>query len=281
MLKEKVFQRMRKGSGTGWVPAWCKALLACTCLLLVTGPRAAARELPHPPFSAGEEFTFHVRWGMIPAGTATLSVLAGEPPEARGSFHFVATASTLPFVDLFYKVRDRVDSYTDGHVTRSLLYIVEKKGRRHKRTEVRFDWERGQATCHENGRAREPIRLLPGSFDPLSVFYAFRLFDLAPGKVLTSPVTDGKKCVQGTAKVLERQTVTVPCGTFDTYVVEPDLRDVRGIFEKSRNATFRIWVSADSRRIPVRVESEVIVGSFVAELVSVRSGSAPSPSPGH
>jgi hypothetical protein len=276
---------MRGKLRQGHPAVWGNIFWVSACLLLLScvGPRgafAASRGLAAPPFSPGEELTFHVRWGMIPAGTATLSVLSGGSTAERQGFHFVATAKTLPFVDLFYMVRDRIDSYTDHHVTRSLLYSVEKKGTRPKRVEVAFDWERGQATYRENGKARQSIRLLDGAFDPLSVFYAFRFFDLAPGKVLTAAVTDGKKCVQGTAKVLARQTVTVPCGTFDTFVVEPDFRDVRGIFEKSRNASFRIWVSADSRRIPVKVESEVIVGSFVAELVSVGTGPTASPSPG-
>jgi hypothetical protein len=51
-------------------------------------------------------------------------------------------------------------------------------------------------------------------------------------------------------------------------LVEPDLKHVGGVFKKSKNAKLRIWVTADARRIPVKIESEVIVGSFVGELVS-------------
>jgi hypothetical protein len=46
-----------------------------------------------------------------------------------------------------------------------------------------------------------------------------------------------------------------------------------------------VWVTADEARIPVKVKSEVIVGSFVAELIKVegrpalRSSASPSAPP--
>jgi hypothetical protein len=44
---------------------------------------------------------------------------------------------------------------------------------------------------------------------------------------------------------------------------------VNVVFEKSENAKIQIWVTADKRRMPVKIKSKVLVGSFVGELVSV------------
>ena len=79
-------------------------------------------------------------------------------------------------------------------------------------------------------------------------------------------MTDGVKCVIGKATVVGRETVTVPAGTFDTYLVEPDLEHVGGVFKKSKDAKLKVWVTADERRIPVKVASRVVVGNFYAEL---------------
>lgn len=57
-------------------------------------------------------------------------------------------------------------------------------------------------------------------------------------------------------------------GTYDTYLIEPELKHVGGVFEKSKNAKIQLWVTADKRRIPVKIKSKVVVGSFVGELVS-------------
>jgi hypothetical protein len=40
------------------------------------------------------------------------------------------------------------------------------------------------------------------------------------------------------------------------------------VFEKSKDAEIELWVSADKRRVPLRIKSKVIVGSFVGELIS-------------
>jgi len=61
----------------------------------------------------------------------------------------------------------------------------------------------------------------------------------------------------------------VPVGTYDTYLFEPDIEHVGGVFEKSKDAKIELWITADKRRIPVRLRSKVIVGSFVGELVSM------------
>jgi hypothetical protein len=221
------------------------------------------------PFEAGERLRFEVSWGIIPAGTAVLQVAEASFKDGGCGYHFSAEASTYPFIDLIYMVRDRVDSFTDRDLKRSFLYRVENAGRRKKLSEITFDWTSLKAQYREGEKAREPIAILPGSLDPLSIFYAFRLQELSEGIELSSPVTDGKRCVTGNVKVLRKEKISVPAGSFETYLVEPDLKHVRGIFEKSPGARLFVWVTADGRSIPVRIKSKVIVGSFVAELVSI------------
>jgi hypothetical protein len=220
------------------------------------------------PFQPGEWLKFQAKWGFIPAGEAVLEVLPTENLNGMESRHFVMTARTYPFIDLFYRVRDRIDSYTDIGMTHSILYKEQKSGRRKKDVIVDFNWVNREAGYSKNGKKRRHISILPGSFDPLSVFYAFRTHALEEESVIKVPVTDGKKCVVGIAKVIKREIISVAGRTYDTYLVEPDLEHIGGVFEKSKNAKLQIWVTADQRRIPVRVKSKVIVGSFVAELIS-------------
>jgi hypothetical protein len=89
---------------------------------------------------------------------------------------------------------------------------------------------------------------------------------------IKAPVTDGKKFVNGEAMVLKKEKIYVTDEWIETYLVEPDLKHIGGIFKKSKNAKLRIWVTADKRRIPIKIKSKVAVGSFVAELVSYQPG---------
>ena len=59
---------------------------------------------------------------------------------------------------------------------------------------------------------------------------------------------------------------------YETYLVEPDLKYLGGVFKKSEDAKLQIWVTTDERRVPVRIKSKLVVGSFVAELVSYQNG---------
>jgi hypothetical protein len=220
------------------------------------------------PFHPKEKLTFQVKWSFLPAGEAVLEILPIETIQGVTSYHFVMIAKTYPFIDLFYKVRDRIDAFTDTGMTHSILYKKQKKGKSKKNVVVTFNWEKQTTRYSNQGKQAKPILIKPGSFDPLSVFYAFRLYDLKVGTKHQIPVTDGKKCVEGEATVIKREKITVANRTYDTFLVEPDLKHIGGVFEKSEKAKLEIWVTADTQKIPVKIKSKVIVGSFVAELIS-------------
>jgi hypothetical protein len=241
------------------------------CLyLLGAGPNPAAADNV-TAFFPGERLEFRLKWAFIHAGTASLQVLPMETIDGQSAYHFRLTAHSTAFVDNFYKVRDRIDAYADNHLTHSVYYRKKQhEGSTQRDVEVTFDWLKQEAVYANHGKKMKPIELLAGAFDPLSVFYLARSFGFKPGMVVERAVTDGKKCVMGRARVVKRQTVKVPAGTFDTLLLEPELTHVGGVFEKSKGARIRLWVTADHRHIPVKISSKVAVGSFVGELLSVQ-----------
>jgi hypothetical protein len=220
------------------------------------------------PFSPGEKLTFKLKWGMIPAGEAVLEVLPIEIRNGTNSYHFVMTVKTTPFIDIFYKVRDRIDSYVDLDMTHSLFYTKKQKEGRHKKeVSVDFDWAKNEATYSNYGKKRKPISILPGSFDPWTVFYYSRLFKFKENSEIAIPITDGKKSVMGVGRVIKRETLKLSSGTYDTFLIEPDLKHIGGVFKKSKKAKIKLWMTADSRRIPVKIMSKVVIGSFTGELI--------------
>jgi hypothetical protein len=223
-------------------------------------------------FNPKEKMSFQVRWAFIKAGEAVVELLPLEDFNGEKSYHILYTAKTTPFVDIFYKVRDRIESYTNADMTHSLLYKKKHQGKSKKDITVTFNWEKQEAQYSSLNEKMEPISIMPGTFDPLSVFFAFRLHELHINDEFSIPVTDGKKHVIGKAKVIKRETIRVLGTRYDTFLVEPELEHVGGVFEKSKDAKLQIWVTADDRRIPVRIKSKVIVGSFVAELTSYEKG---------
>ena len=251
-----------------WCGVLARALLPAAVLwVLLAWPAAGAERLF--PFEPGECLRYVLKWELVPVGEALLEVLPMKEIDGQTAFHFVLTATSYPLIDPFFKVRDRVEAFADRGMTRSLHYQKDQReGRTRRRVVVRFDWERSEARFANFGRQREPIPVAPGTFDPLAAFYFSRLFDLETHRLIERPVSDGKRCVIGRLRVVKRETITVGGRVHDTFLVLPEMTHIRGIFEKSKNAGLALWVSADHRRIPVRIESRVAIGRFVAELVS-------------
>jgi hypothetical protein len=247
------------------------------CMLLVSFyPGYIYAEDPPILFPSGEKLVFEIKWSVIPAGRAVLEALPIEEMDGHLAYHFVMTARTTKFVDNFYKVRDRIDAYADIGMNRSLLFKKkQREGRSKKDILVSFDWEKKQARYSNFNKKREPITIKEGTFDPLSAFYFTRLFDWESKTEVARPVTDGKKNIIGKARRVRRETIDVPAGTFDTWLIEPDIEHVGGVFEKSRNAKIELWITADDRHIPVKLKSKVVVGSFTGELVSIESADPP------
>jgi hypothetical protein len=232
---------------------------------------ASPRDLP---FHVGEKITFEVRWSYILAGEATLELLPATIIDSQDSFHILLTASTSKFADIFYKVRDDIESYMDINADHSLMYIQIHHARSGRNSRVDFDWGKKQAMLSRIGGDKKavPISIPEGTFDPLSVFYAFRLCNLKKGEEISIPVTDGKKVISGKAYVVKREVIQIGEVNYDTFLVEPELGDIGGVFEKINDAKLQIWVTADNRHIPVRIKSKVAVGSFVAEMTSYNEG---------
>jgi len=248
-----------------------KKFCAVVLFFMVAGP-AAAEGRGEIPFQAGERMVFQVRWAFIPAGEAVLEVLPHEEINGCPARRFGLKAYTYPAVDIFYKVRDHIDAYTDMDMTRTIKYTRKTDGKRSREERVVIDQEAGKAWYTNFGQGRDPVPVLPGTFDPFSVFYAFRLEQLREGKEMTYPVTDGKRVVESRANVTRRANIETRFGRIETFLVELSMEKIEGSFEKPDGAGIQIWVSADEHRVPVRVRSKVPVGSFVAELTEI-SGS--------
>jgi hypothetical protein len=216
-------------------------------------------------FQPGEKLSYAVRWGVIPAGTAEMRVMPIQAVNGVDSYHFVLTASTNSFIDVFYKIRDQIDAFVDTALSRSILYRKKQhEGSSRRDVEISFDWKKQTARYTNFGKGEKITPLAPGTFDPLGIFYYIRSIDLKENDVIQRPATDGKKIVNATARVASIQTVSAPAGDFDAFLLESELKHVGGEFKKAKDTELKVWLTADHRKIPVKVE----IGNFVGELVS-------------
>lgn len=247
-----------------------KIITVTTLLLLSAAVPFTIAHTTNVPFSPGERLKYALRWENIPAGELHLETHPITTINDAPAYHFVLIVKTNSAVDLFYKVRDRIDAYANTQMTRSVLYRKKQAGGEKVRNfRATFDWLNNKVQYTDSGTPHEPVKLLPGSFDPLSVFYYTRMAISETNTIIERPVTDGKKHYIGNARITGRETITLNNGKrYDTFVLEPDASLFGGVFKDSKDARLRVWVTADDKRIPVQIKTKVKVGHFVGELVS-------------
>jgi len=102
--------------------------------------------------------------------------------------------------------------------------------------------------------------------------YYIRRLDMSPGRIHEFTVLADGKVYTLQARVVSRQKMPTPAGTFDTVLIEP--RMLRS--DRDNENKLLIWYTDDERRIPVRIWSDVNVGSITAVLRSVQPGAGSS-----
>ncbi len=218
------------------------------------------------PFPTGENIKYNVRWEMVNAGKASFRVLDFADINGEKAYHFVLEIKSNRYIDIFYKIRDRHESFTDLALTRSLLYQKRQTGKDKRDVKVVFDQDKKTVEYSNFGNKRDPIKIPENTFDPLSAFYKMRTFDFKAGQNLSFSVSNGKKHFLQKASIIKKETITISSRTYDTYQVDLAVNHFSGVFKKSESPTVKIWVTADKRKIPVRIKIKVFIGSVIFDL---------------
>jgi len=195
----------------------------------------------------------------IKAGQAKMSVRGGGGA-APGTLTLVSEARSTKTFSLIYRVHDIIESTVDCVTLMPLKFEkMLNEGDYTNFTQTVF--YRSEKTALTDGIR---ISAVPeDAYDPLSALYHIRDCDLKPGSsTFINVFADGEN-FSLQVNVLKEERVKVAAGTFDTIVVEPMMK-FQGIFQ--HKGRLIVWLTRDSRRIPVKMKSEVIIGFVNAEL---------------
>jgi uncharacterized protein DUF3108 len=226
-------------------------------LLLALLPAAALAE------RVPERLDYSLSWGVIPVGTATQEIT----DEADGR-RIVSTARSNAWLSTFYPVDDRTESLLSRKGTfpgesRSFRMLF-KEGPRTRDREIHFDQAARKATYRDRlGTEQLVVPLVENTFDIYASFYHVRFLPLEVGQSAYIHVMYGKELHRLEVRVLKREKVRVPAGKFNTILVQPQVKP-EGVFEGKGGLL--IWLTDDARRIPVKVQTKVRVGSVTAVL---------------
>ena len=94
-------------------------------LLICSGTQMSSASETYIPFHPGEKLIFMLKWGVIPAGEASLEVKDLDNFKGVEAYHFVLKARSNSFFDVFFQLF--YNSRTCNLLIFIRLYIVLKE----------------------------------------------------------------------------------------------------------------------------------------------------------
>ena len=249
-------------------------------------PYVLDRVIPNEAFQVGEKLTFVVRYGIIKAGEATMEVEGIVPIANREAFKVVSKAKSARVFDLFFKVRDQVESWVDtqGIFSWKFNKFLREGGFKFDLI-VDYDQLNGKASVQSiRYEDSEPLQIRdqhekiidipPYVLDILASFYYVRTQDLELGMPLYLTNHDNEKIYDLKVIVQKREVIKVKAGKFRCIMVQPMLRG-DAIFKQK--GELWVWLSDDQYKIPVQMKSAVFIGKITTELKKIEGIPLPLP----
>ena len=221
------------------------------------------------PFGPGERMEYDVKFGAIRVGNAHMEVVALDNLRGRQAWH---TAFWVQGGNFLYRVNDVYESWMDAETLSSLRFVqeLEEGG---KDIERRFEIYPERAVFVQT--SKKPVKEEKSVSQPLddgSFLYFIRTIPLEVGQTydFNRYFRPDRNPVR--IRVLRKERIKVPAGTFDAIVIQPVIK-TKGIF--SENGHAEIWLTDDDRHVMVQLKSKLSFGSLNLYLKSY----LPSPNP--
>ncbi len=231
------------------------------------------------PFRMGERFEYRVLYNSFVTGNVTAgdAVLEVKEQSARvggqSLMHFVATVNTKGLFNLFFRVENRYESYFDQEARKPLRFAeLVREGSYRRDYNVTFDHKnlKARSVRETTATTRETTEIPFQVQDILSAFYYMRslgLESLEPGDAIGIDLFMHDTVYVSRVLFEGREQVTTSVGTFNTLKFKPEVLE-GPIFSQPYPMT--IWISDDKNRIPVRIESGLVVGRARLDLTGFR-----------
>lgn len=223
------------------------------------------RTITNEAFSEGEFLRYRVHYGWITAGEATLAIEKQKHQiNGRNCYRAIAEGKSQGITDVLYKVRDRYESFIDDQAMLPLKSIRDIREGNYKRyDEITYNHFTDTIISKLFGVKSVPHHIQ----DILSAFYFARahVFPSAtPGDTLVITTFFDNELFPLVVKYAGKETIDTDLGTFRCLKLIPLVEEGR-VFKSKEDV--RIWVTDDRNFIPVRIQSDILVGSMKFDLV--------------
>jgi hypothetical protein len=216
-------------------------------------------------FAPGERLSYDASFGLLHIGHGTMLLEGADTVRGRTAWRAIFTISGGTF---FFRVRDSTVSWFDTTTLSSLRFVQHiREGRYHADRDYQIYPDRGTYVRNDEPEAksvREPL-------DDASFLYFLRTVPLEAGHTYQFDryfQPEGNPII---IRVVRRERVTVPAGTFNAIVVQPQFK-TPGIFSQKGHA--EVWLADDSTHMMLMLKSGLSFGSLNLYLTKYSPGTS-------
>jgi hypothetical protein len=240
--------------------------------LPITAEAVPVYQPKYYPFEGGEKAVYHGSWnGLFSVATAEIYTVPAVVDDRR-VYNVRVEAKTSKALDVIWKMRDTVRSSFDAKaLVPSSFSFHQRENSRIIDTEARYDpaTKRWIVNRQQVGKRKKSYEFdARNTLDPLTAVYLARSLEFKPGDRLYFKIFGGRYRYLLELHVEGKEPVTLASGrTIEAYRIIPRLQNItkRGYAERLNEAV--VWISADERRMPVKLSSKVVFGSVHVDLV--------------
>ncbi len=228
------------------------------------------------PFRVGEIVTLNVNYFNMVAGDVNFEVKPFVTVNGKKSYHFAITAKTNKFFNVFYALENQAETFVDfENLTPHTVSIDAKESARLKEVRTFFDhstntatqWEKTVKKDQPEKKKKRVWTLESYTQNVISAIFYVRNFTLTPGKKLAFRVADDGKNYVFKGEVLRREVLKTDAGSLNTVVMKINFELEDQLKPSGENI---LWFTDDDRKLMVRVESKVKIGTIVAKLKNIQ-----------
>jgi Protein of unknown function (DUF3108) len=231
--------------------------------------------LYHPkryPFESGERAVYRASWnGLISVASAEIYTTS-TVVDGRKIYQVRVEAKSSRILDLIWKMRDTISSTFEAKaLAPSRFTFRQRENSRVIDTDARYNEASKRWAVHRQQvgkRAKIYEFDSDNTLDPLTAVYLARSLDFKPGDRLYFKIFGGRYRYLLELQIESKERVSLESGkTLEAFKIIPRLQNItkNGYAERFNEAV--IWISADERRLPVKLSGKIVFGSVYLELV--------------
>lgn len=223
------------------------------------------------PYERGEKALYRATWnGMFSIATAEVRAMPAVL-DGKRVFQVRIEARTSSALDMIWKMRDTISSTFEAKALLPARFTFnQRENARVIDTEAFYDPSTQRWSVHRRQLGKQPKIYdfdSENTLDPITTAYTARSLDFKVGDRLYFKVFGGRYRYLVEMWVEKREAVTLGSGkTVEAFRITPRVQNLtrRGYAPRLNEAT--VWLTADDRRLPVKLSSKIVFGTVFVEL---------------